>query len=79
MLLHIHQVYRAKPVQTFGDPEAKLLQEPAVKQQRVLSQVNKFDIELLLYFNLKFWYTRNLALRKYRPYAARSKMIPIVF
>ena len=45
----IHRVYRAKPVQTFGDLEAKLLQEPAVKQQqKVLSQVNKFDIELLL-------------------------------
>ncbi|MFL6404380.1 MAG: hypothetical protein ACJ71M_12975 [Nitrososphaeraceae archaeon] len=36
----IHQVYRAKPVQTFGDLEANLLQEPAAKQQqKVLSQV----------------------------------------
>jgi hypothetical protein len=49
----IHQVYRAKPVQTFGDLEANLLQEPAAKQQqKVLSQVIS-SILSLLYFNLK--------------------------
>jgi hypothetical protein len=42
----IHQVYRAKPVQTFGDLEANLLRASSKTTTKGAITSNKFNIEL---------------------------------